>query len=371
MADYVAVIDDSGGVEPLIRWGGDFVSGDHPITCLMALVIEDNLLEEFDAKWLILREKIQTALNTSELPPIHLRLMYGRNLPPKYRGKPNPYLNSNFDQIVDWISEGLEIIKDFNHQRKLAWVSASKSREIAAEPLKQYWNDPDLVAELHFLKHHSRGIRKNMGEKYLKKVASPLLPLLTEILLYLHEMMKVFGNKNVSLKVDPFSDAHGLDAKTTFETISTLCNLSNLTSIEVMRDGDELSISQAVDLLGFINFRFTMMQLKHIRNDRIVTELTQRYKMKPLFSANINHIISRKYRNISAITTTIHYAVARRVIEQIDVSFADEYLVSIEELKHRAEEFIKNGAMNAGLSILKDPSVCQHLIKPQNGEDPG
>lgn len=130
MTDYVAAFDDSGGIEPLVKWGGEFVPGDHPITVLAFALVRSDLLPAFDEDWLELRHDIKIALGSEQLPPIHLRLMYGRTLPRKYRGKRNPYLDADFQQVQEWLERALKIARKFRLYPKTAilkrmWAQAN------------------------------------------------------------------------------------------------------------------------------------------------------------------------------------------------------------------------------------------------------
>jgi hypothetical protein len=355
--------------------GWHIYRGRSPITTITTLVIRADLINEFDSKWLELRQTIQKALECEHLPPIHLRLMYGKTLPKSYRSKPNAYLQANFEQIISWISQGVKIISHFSQEKYgLSWVRLHNVRRQSAENIIKYVQDPILSAELKFLKQHSYGNRKDMASRYLKRVASPLLPLIVESLLYLNETVRIAKGSHLNLKIDPFSDSHGLDTKAVFEAINSISRLAYISNAEVMQDTDQVQIAQAADLLGYFHFRSLMASYKHIKADDHLIKISNLYPFKEFSGANIEHIINRRYGkkegNRYAATVPIHYAVARRIIEQTDKDFADQYMVSIEELKFRAEQYLKAGKIEAGLSILKDPSVCQHLIMNQNGEDP-
>ena len=377
--DYVAAIDDSGGVEPLVKWGGKFVEGDHKLTVLAIIFIKTNHLPEFEERWIRLRQEIQNYLGCSELPPVHLRLMYGRTLPKSYRGKPNPYVQyrAPFQKIVDWATKGVRIVAQFNARRQvLGTFIMLKPRQLAYEPLGRYFDEPQFKAEMQFLKEHSVGVRKNMALRYLNRMASPLLPLLTDGILTLDEQMRLVGRKTVALKIDPFAEAHGLDVRSVLSAVNQVSELKQITSIEVMADSDNYPLSQAADLIGFANFRFHMSRLGYMAKDPFIGAILRNLSPKHLPTPNLNQEVKKRYNKHYpnaqyATTVPIHYAVARGAIEAVDSQFAERYLVTVEELKERAKEFVKYRRAE-GLSILRDPTVCKHLVPSStNGDDPG
>lgn len=382
-ADYVVALDDSGGVEPLVKWGGKFKPGDHPITVMAFLFIKSNHLAEFEDRWIELRKEIQTYLECPDLPPIHLRLMYGRSLPVKYRGKPNPYFVKKppFEKLVEWLDKGMRILDTFSSRRRvLGTFTLSRSRISAYDSIGRYFAEPQFVAELQFLKENSKGKREGMAQKYLNRMVSPLLPLMTEGILFIDEQMRLIGKKSAAVKIDRFAEAHGLDPRNVLNAIDQVSELKHISSIEVMSDSDEHQLSQAVDLVGYLNFRKLMGRDGHIDPDPVATALLNNRLTKHLPSPNLQREVQKRCSKVTpfapnshyAITVPIHYAVARGAVEAVDPDFAREYLVEVSEIKERAKELMKRTRVVAGLSMLKDPSVCAHLLKEsKNGDDPG
>ncbi len=362
MTDYVAAFDDSGGIEPLVKWGGEFVPGDHPITVLAFALVRSDLLPAFDEDWLELRHDIKMALGSEQLPPIHLRLMYGRTLPKKYRGQRNPYLDADFQQVQEWLERALKIARKVSFERRgLAHYSGFRSREDYKPSINSYFADPYLIAEMKFLKENSYGARKNMALRYLKKAWRPLLHLLVDYLPLLNEMMSYIGNKTVSLKIDPFPDAQGVDELEVFDAINRVSQLTQITEIERVEDGDNVQIAQLADLFAFIRFRAEMGKRGAIQPDLVLKKMSERSRPKDFITADPLHLVRRRVGDFRTLTVPVHYAVARRVIEEADSEFADTYLVTVDEFKKRVKSALETSP--TGLSILKDPSLCKHLIE--------
>lgn len=371
MTDYISAVDDSGGIEPLVKWGGTFVPGDHPITGITFALLRSDQLEIFNDQWSNLRQEIGTYLGTATPPPIHLRLMYGRKLPPVYRQRPNPYVGTPFVKICEWIDKALGILQTMSlRPRTFTAFNLSMSREQAARSILTYFGEPALVAEMQYLKEESVQHRHGMAKRYLNKLASPLLPLFTNSVLFLDVMMQLLGNKTVSLHVDRFSDSHSLDALEVIDAVNRVSDLQHIRSIQITADGDDVPLAQAADLLGFINFRFDMAIAKHIQPDLALIDIVRKREPKKFITANIGHVVSRRYPRTESITRPIQYAVARKVIESVDGNFAQTHLISVLEMRERIWELMNLNESYPGVSILRDASVCAHLIRPINGEDP-
>lgn len=369
--DYVAAVDDSGGIEPLATWNGTPVAGDHPITVLATGVIKSSKLEEFEGRWNDLRLEIKKELACAQLPPIHMRLMWGKDLKKTYRGGPNPYLGTDFEQIKRWYSKSLQIIYDLNREPRTIgfWTFVTKRIDEAARHTR-YFQSPEFLAEMLFIRSHSRGKRfKKMYKGYHNRITSPLLPLFANGLPYLNEAMNVADKKTVRLLVDPFGDAHGVDAKDVYSAISTLNQLSQIVSVERVENADDQPICQAVDVVGFTSFRGKMAEFGYINHDVAMMQIYNRFPLKPFSTANLNHIVSRKYPDLASRQMTIHYAIAREHISTVDPTFAVQHMISIEEFYKRAKILAPE---DIGVSVLKDSAACaDFLANLRNDEDRG
>lgn len=366
MSDYVATIDDSGGIEPLVKWGGIYVPGDHPLACITALLLHTDALSEFNAMWTGLRGEIQEYLQCEELPAIHMRLMCGRNKPRRYRGRPNPYADCDFEKIKEWIAEGAKIITYFQGQPQvLHWSTTYELRENLSEGVLRYFSDPQLVAELNFLaKHGKRSAKRSFAQRYLKKMASPLLPLLTKKIIQIDEIMRQLKNKQVLLQVDPFADASGLDAGEILEAINKVFKLKHIAGIEVMADSDNVNLAQAADVIGFTSFRQAMVKHSFIKPDNVIFEVCDlRTRGPKCVKANYEHIANRRLQQSAGLGVSIHYAVARAAVEEVDPAFANTHMLTVTEFYEQAKIVVPQ---HSGYSILKEET----RLALRNGEDP-
>ncbi len=375
MSKYIAAIDDSGGGEPLVTWEGEFFPGQQPISVLSVVFLNTQFQEEFEEKWLHLRKKIQRELQCDMLPPIHLKLMYGRTLPQEYRGLPNPYLQAkSFEQIVGWIEDAYRLIWTFSKRKgAVGWTTLEQPRSQAAQGMLAYHAKPELRAELRFLKEKTR-VRRGTGpaEKYHNKISSPFIPLMIDLLLYLNFAMEGWKGEGVDIIMDPFPDAHGFDTEEVLNCIRGLQQLDKIKSLRRIENADEVPLVQAADLFGYIFFRERLFAYRNQPFDPVLDKIVKRY---PLLHDERREKADMKWRaeriDISHKTQAIHYLIARQQIASAHPTFVDEFMIDAEELTRRFLAAMLNNT--GGVSILKDPNVCSHLIEngdAKNGEDP-
>ena len=374
MGEYVVAFDDAGGIEPLVRWDGTFIEGDHPVTTLTWVMLSRKDLRAFEERWTHLRAKIQRELGCHELPPIHMRLMYGRTLPRKYRGRRNPYLDASFEQILGWVEDAYRVVWTFGRRsRKLELGTVQNTRLQMAQPLQAYLRDPALRAELLFMEEQCRIVgKKRLAERYLKRVGSPLLALFREALIMVIEVLKEYRAHNVDLLIDSFHDSHGIDADDVVQGIQALEGLDGISSVQRV-DADDIPLVQASDVMGWFAFRKRLFELRGSPPDPLLQGIAEKYPFGGLTNAEMDKIKRRVGRNYSLVAPPaqgVFYLVAKRVVEMEYPAFAEEHMVTVEELMKRIAEIQAAGTPANGIPILRDASVCGHLI-PQNGEDPG
>jgi hypothetical protein len=364
---YVAAFDDSGGIEPLIGEFGRFKKGDHPIAAVAYFLLRKDLQEDFDTSWNALRSTIQQRLGCKQLPPIHLRLMYGRTLPDEYRGGWNPYARPDKKPIADfaetckWLSDAIEIIERFGrYKHAVHWQAYAIQRTEAAASLIRYFNAPASRAEMMFIRQHSEGLYKNMYKRYHQKLTSVLLPRFVDLLGYLNEDMNI-TKASAELSIDRFKDSSGVDTKGILSTTNSVCQLQNIISMTRVSDADDTPICQAADLLAFLVFRTAMGKHSYIKADEAASTLMRQLNWASrLHNRNTEKYLALRNPSWSVYTHTVHYALARQEIEQSHPTFADEYLVTPSGFLQRVlkgQFLLDTDGKPAGTSVFRDPSV--------------
>ena len=165
------------------------------------------------------------------------------------------------------------------------------------------------------------------------------------------------GRNSAHILVDPFADSHGVDTAQVLETVRDVVELEFIESIERVENADDIALCQVADVIGFSLFRSEMGKRGHIGPDVDLDRIVNRQKPKPFNSANIEHIIGRKYPNLATIGLVIHYAMARNRVVEYDPKFAETYLISVEEFYRRAKT--EESQRTGGILVLKDPTVAE------------
>ncbi len=349
MGEYLAAFDDSGGIEALNQWDGTPIAGDHPIVLLATAVIRKDLLTDFEADWNALRARIQVELGCDEPPPIHMRLMWGRDVARrKHRGKRNPYADATFEQKKEWVATAWSIMTHFTRIRYgMGFFSMSLVRADRAADLQRFITHPAHARELEVIKKRSRKIYR----RYHIAITSPLLQLLTNSFPFLQEMMRAAGGRHVDVVVDPFNDAHGVDFAEVGEAIKRVSRLDQIDSVARTEGADDLPISQAADVYGFVKFRSELWNRGTIERDLHLVEIVEASRFADFSAANIPHRVRLRYPNWPAASQAIHYLIARNRVAEMDAAFADSVLVDVEAFYERCAFTHRNDAI--GTSVLR------------------
>ena len=358
--ELVLAFDDSGGIERLCRWNGDPIPGDHPIVLLAAFYLDRRAEADFNREWRHLRGSIRDDLGCDWDPPIHLRLMWGKTLKRRYRGKLNPYVDAEFKQIQAWVAAGWEIVERYVSSRMAGWFYRWAERTKLAEPNTVYLRDPRFQRELATIRLHSQ----KLFDGYHRLITSPLLHLYVLSLASANELTRASGRSSkTDVLVDPFGDSHGIDAAETVEAMKQIANLQHIGTVDRVEDADELPVVQAADLVGYCTFRLKMMELGHIRRDEPLSRIVGQRRGQTICGANVEHIVRRRYGDLRPVLmTSMHYALARSHVERRAPEFAADNLVPVDEFQRRAESARMAG--DVGISILTD-SALQALEMPK------
>jgi len=349
MKHFVVAFDDSGGVEALCRWDGTPIAGDHPITVLTGFFVDRTAQADFEARWNAIRREAQEQLGWHTLPPVHMRLMWGRTLPPRYRGQPNPYLEADFGDIRRWASQYWAVVDEFVKRRVAGWFVHTLHRPAAAEAQRRYLQHPEFGQEMRLIRARSRRLYRG----YHRLTNSPLLMLYTRSLLYAAEITRATGPASImDVLVDSFGDSHGIDAAETVATMKAIAALEHIGTVERVADGDTSAPVQAADLIGFTRFRLEMAAGGHIRPDHALAAIASRRDGISVTSANIPHKVRLRHGDVRFVAIPLHYALARAFVAARDPVFAETYLVGVAELRDRLHAVLANEPV--GVSVLTD-----------------
>ena len=250
-ADYLIALDDSGGIEPLLNASGNLQATRSSIALISAYGLPFKYVRDFDRDWNELRTHIKQELNASFLPPIHMRVMYGRELDLKLRGHPNPYKSADFHkQILPWIKYATYLIGHYSHgeQHHIDQLYFGDRHEIFSL-FTTTMTRTKLWKDLRYL----RRTRKKSYKFALSRLSNPLPRLLAFQLGLLNETLKNMDETAVVV-VDNFEASQGVSAQTVQQVVTRL----GFTQIKRIHRGtvsDNVPLIQAADILAWYTNR--------------------------------------------------------------------------------------------------------------------
>lgn len=357
---FTAAIDDSGDPRRLIDWGGNFIEAPLPFVGLAAVVIRDDLILELESRWAHLQTGIQKKLGTPYLPPIHLRLMWGKSLPNHLRQPkaPNPYLYANFAQIRAWLREARTILLSLAERPQGLTVYADfMERKAFAENMSHYYRDPKFAAEHEFLKRHkTNGQSGILFNKYHNIGSNPLLRQFIDILWRINTDLNEKANgAGVHIVVDRFSGAHSIDAQIVLSSAQTLSELSRIRQIS-HATAPPSPLSQAADLYAFSYNRMVLLHHGHIAPDPYFEEIARPLidKGRTLGGWTLPEPYSIP-QELDPGNLCIIYAAAYADLLKKDPVFVRKHLIDVAEFHRRAKHNRIERA--TGISILKDGAL--------------
>lgn len=364
---YVVGIDESGRPESLVdRFGvprpapGDFV-------VVAAIAVREDLLADFERRWNRLRGQIQAELGLVELPPIHLRLMWGKALP----SKDNPYHGheDKFDRMQLWIRRAVELLSTFQSNTGGLGVYADlRPRSDMIREFGPYYTDPSFAPEVDYLVRTSKALKKNPYKAFHNLATNPVVRLLVTILWYLNDRIGTVSGTNLRVLVDRFAGATGINASEVLQASRELAGLSTISSMEPIPDYGGSPICQAADLVAY-----TLNRYAQERFDRRPPDLQFR-KISTAVIGQLTGLQGERLHHPLPITLEatvnsicIAYALARNAAHQRAPEFADANLVLPEEFHRRA--VARLGTDSTGISAITDEALKRIASDGATGHD--
>lgn len=242
------------------------------------IIFNEIIYAEFTTDWLNLQLDIQKTLRLPHLPPIHMRLMWGKNphkrpeYTTKQRKMKNPYYGVDSNIILDWIIRAYEILENYNIRGHLVYAPYAED----VYEFIYYWENiidhPIIQGDYEILMRTSPKYLK----EYLNIASSPLLDILikrvTTINRYINRMKGTIG-----LIIDDTHDKSGFSlspglleqlADGRRQQIKVLGTPRN-----IGLKADYLPMLQAADLVGYFYRRALF--------DQFAKDIIEKYIRKP------------------------------------------------------------------------------------------
>lgn len=354
--DYVAAIDDSGHADALVNWDGAPNPTAFPFVGIAAILLRRDRLDEFEGRWNHLRERIQQQIGCKDLPPVHLRWMWGKNPP---GGDKNPYVGSEFRHIRSWLRGAVDVLAAMQRERGvLGFRYDFRDRLEFSRRLSPYFSDPEFEQELMFLRRHNRGPLKGLYKRYHNLTTNPVLRILTTTLWSLDRTIRANGGGDLDVYVDRFAGALGIDAVGVLHASRSLAGLDRVRSLSTVPSYVTSPLCQAADFVAYTVNRVLLMENGRIPRDRPFDELVSYLvaRVKTLDGDRFDKVTNPPPEaEISSLC--IAYALARSAVAQKYPEFADRYLVPEDEFHSRAMNAV--GTSVNGISVLTEAALTE------------
>jgi hypothetical protein len=363
MKFFKIAIDESGGIEPVINLKTlqPHINPDQPYSFVGAAILNGEMEEDFDNEWNALRGQIADELNLATLPPIHMRLMWGKQLPRRHGSVPNPYLTANQEQIFSWVSQALEISHEFSFDRNgLRFLMAIQERKRNAKSLMRHYKHRDFAKEIKFLyERHGKAY-----QSYHNVATSPLIEGLGILIFEINHFVHLHRSQG-TIQIDNSQDAIGFDLLSAFQLFKERAMLSYIDGIQTLENAglsfQDSPLTQLADVKTFLyNKHYTSNG-----QDRVVADFFSRWPLvSPTFNnvtINYGEFLKKQGLDIGKNVMLIRYELARKRA-LTSAPFFDEYLIDLEGFEQRTRNLSKTKLAN-GVSILK----TQWQDKVKNG----
>lgn len=356
--DYVLAIDDSGSIGPLLTKKGTPSLENDATVLIVCFGLPVKHLDNFNADWTDLREAIREDLRLPYAPAIHARMMYGRRVDPKYRGRPNPYANVPFDKRTAWLNAAMHIISAYGNLENPCLeqsyiVGRAKIFDDFVEVMTQckLWHDISYLTS----KKNSRPLKLTT-----QRLSSPLPPLIALMLGLVDLGLKYLGDKRAAILFDPFDDSQGVAEETVKQIITETFDFRRISRMERILSSDDIPIAQAADILAFWMRRLDQGVRGEIEMDTNVEPAT--ITAHPALIAANQDWDRKTFATDLRARLVVQYAIFYEAIRALDTSF-HQILVSPKGFHDRVEA---NRVNQSRVSIFLDMNLSAH----HKGESP-
>jgi hypothetical protein len=360
MKTFKIAIDESGGIEPVINFKTfqPHINPQQTHCFVGAAILDSELEEDFNRDWTILRQQIANELSLESLPPIHMCLMWGKQLPRKHKGSPNPYLGASQKQILEWVERILRLSQTYaNKQNGIKFLFMSHERASLAESLMRYYNHPNFATEARFLKEKFIKAYK----QYHLVATSPLIESLGSLVFYLNFFLSNYPAKGI-LQIDNCQDTTGFDLLTVFQQFKQKGRLAFIEDIKTLENMNttyaDSPLMQLVDVKTYLYNK----SITSNGSDTVVARLHKDYPEPRKHTVKHKEIKYARFsrnnrRSLSNDILLIRYELARKRAIEIAPSL-NEYLIDLEEFEQRSKDLSQ---ISIGLSVLK--AEWQEMVK--------
>ncbi|MBB5234107.1 DUF3800 domain-containing protein [Deinococcus budaensis] len=334
---YDLYIDDSGQAKSLVDWQGKPIDDPklRPFAVVAGVLVADARKPKLLADWLTLKARIRDELGLTYLPSIHMRLMWGRTLPPledRASKLPNPYLKASFQQICDWLEMAFELVHRHSTrgQHPLVYFEANDNNHQRRLSDQTYFSHPVSLAERQNLWKHS----KDMYRRFHNVVTNPMVGLLASVVFEANlYARRVHGHGGQPLHVvfDRNPDAKGFDLLDALQGIQRLGHLSKLGSIVESHTRQDVLLEVADFHAYWIN---RIKQLEYERRHDI--HMDGWLRLYDFNCCNCLHTLpAPRQADLVELKTMLHFDLGRAAMAAQDLAFVNAEVLTAQEFHTR------------------------------------
>lgn len=340
---YKVYIDDSGTDGVLFKLDGTPCPNPQPYAVVGGILVPQVHEASMKNAWDDLRSTIASTLQLNELPPIHMRLMWGTSRPKNIRaGVPNPYLLATKEQIKGWVEDALSILDRFRRSRGLLHFGFGDTKARLASNYADYFAGDLWRREYAAIAAASTDVL----EAFHNAAANPLPEMLAHSVFYLDQLVAQQTMRSACITYDRNPSAKGFGISAAMEAIKQRGILRTIRSLDV---GDHMTdvLLQAADVVAYRMFRSGLEKVRE-QVDEVFSDWRQRF---PMVGGGWEHT-----DRVHLEASVVRYDVARRAAREVDANVVDTLFVDVDEFRRRAREVMRaaqQGRGEGGVPVLR------------------
>ena len=252
---FVIAVDESGENAPVFDPKRmDFrYNIDKPVAMLFLLGIRRAELEPLAHDWDLVRGKIKDELGLDSLPPIHMRLMWGKKLNEKApRLGRNPYVDASQEQIYKWVKLLLEVWHKYGRRRGAFKV------EVASIDVKGHGkNWAYFMGDMSDWETLKQRIGRKAFSGFTNALTNPYLHLLYDAIYGAASLFRT--SKHSTLILDESSHASGFDTTAMIQYLLQNGYLGSIDNVYMVNNGEityeDCIAVQIADFYGYLKLK--------------------------------------------------------------------------------------------------------------------
>lgn len=232
------------------------INGGVPVTSAGGILVAQNAEAAITAEVRALRRRIKRALDLDFFPELHMRLMWGTNLPRKDGNRSNPYLLATPEQRLRWVKHGYDIIFKYGRTGQLKTIGISTDLLETQEVFKRYCEDQHTADEHSILKKY---FPRAVG-KFYSVMLNPLIRMVANLIVAGDYFCRTNGHR-LDVFYDTSEASKGFAASDGINILHTQQRFRSVEKISELSPHDS-ELMQLADFVAYRIFRGKMLRYR-------------------------------------------------------------------------------------------------------------